>query len=180
MLQSWPCVAGWFCHIVLSLWLLKLWWLVKSWVLYFMLHSEASSSDEWSFSCYFLYIALLSCCCRFINERSFGWYVTRCFAVMPEASSVNEVLAFTLCMPHFWIGVTAEASSMNEVWLLLCYVTHCFAFRAETSCGDEWSFVYWVCLPFTAIILTAHHQYIKSLLLVLCALPECDHTVSFF
>jgi len=46
---------------------------------------------------------------------------------MAEASSVKEVLAVTLCMPHFCLGVTAEASSMIEVWLLLCYVTHCFA-----------------------------------------------------
>jgi hypothetical protein len=56
---------------------------------------------------------------------------------MAEAASVNEVLAFTLSMPHFCLGVTAEASSMNEVWLLLCYVTHCFAVMAETSSGDE-------------------------------------------
>lgn len=64
-------------------------------------------------------------------------YVTHCFAVMAEASSVNEVLAFTLCMPHFCLGVTAEASSVNEVWQLLCYVTHCFVVMAETSSSDE-------------------------------------------
>jgi hypothetical protein len=56
---------------------------------------------------------------------------------MAEASSVNEVLAFTLCMPHFCLGVTAEASSVNEVWQLLCYVTHCFVVMAETSSSDE-------------------------------------------
>lgn len=56
---------------------------------------------------------------------------------MVEASSVNEVLAFALCMLHFCLGVTAGASSVFEVWLLLCYVTHCFAVMAETSCSDE-------------------------------------------
>jgi hypothetical protein len=45
---------------------------------------------------------------------------------MVEASSVNEVLAFTLFMLHFCLSVTAGVSSVIEVWLLLCYVTHCF------------------------------------------------------
>jgi hypothetical protein len=62
-------------------------------------------------------------------------YVTHCFAVKAEASSVNEVLAFTLCMPHFCSGV--EATSVNEVWLFLCYMTHYFAVTAETSSSDE-------------------------------------------
>jgi hypothetical protein len=56
---------------------------------------------------------------------------------MAESSSVNDVLAFTLCMPHFCLGVTAEASPLTDVWLLLCYVTHCFAVMAETSSGGE-------------------------------------------
>jgi hypothetical protein len=54
---------------------------------------------------------------------------------MAEASSVNEVLAFTFCMPHVCFGV--EAASVNEVWLFLCYVTHYFAVMAETSSSDE-------------------------------------------
>jgi hypothetical protein len=58
-----------------------------------------------------------------------------CFAVMAEASSVNEVLAFTLCMPHFCSGV--EATSVNEVWLFLYYVTYYFAVMAESSSGDD-------------------------------------------
>ena len=75
-LRSLPCVAGWVC-VTLCL-LCDCWssvrWLVESWVLYFLLPSEASYSDERSFSCYFLYAALLFCCYgwSFINKCSFG------------------------------------------------------------------------------------------------------------
>jgi hypothetical protein len=54
---------------------------------------------------------------------------------------------------------------VNEVWQLLCYVTHCFVVMAETSSSDEWSFVV-VFMSLTPIILIAVHQDIKSLLVV--------------
>ena len=155
-------------------------WLVKSWMLYFLLHSEASSCDEWSFSCFFLYctvVLLLS----LHQLTKFGFVTWRTVLLLWLKLRQWKKFWLLLCVCRTFVLVL---QLKLHQWLKFgcCFVTWrtVLLLMAETSSSDEWSF----CLLSLFVPHCSHTDCPSSRYKIVaascvCALPECGHNVSY-